>query len=159
MNPTPSDEQAYALAVMLTSGMPSHVAFSYFLEPEIDAIAAAQYQNLWLKSKNLQKAILKLQGKAWQEMSLEERVKYAVDKHYGEMAYYLYAHNYSELSGAEKTKADTCRAVLEAKLAGMAGKVDPLSKLYDDLLQAAKKQSAPAVFAAPIPASPTPKLS
>jgi hypothetical protein len=69
----------------------------------------------------------------WQEMSLQERIQYAIDKHYAEMAYFLYSRNYADLQGAEKAKADTCRMTLEAKLAGMAGKLDALSQFYADL--------------------------
>lgn len=153
MNPTPTKEEAYQLAVMLSSGMPASDAFSYFLDDETraDVFAVQKYQDNWLKSTALGKAVVELQGSPWQDMTLEQRVKYAVDKHYAEMAYYLYSHNYAELTGADKTKADTCRAVLEAKLAGLAGKVDPLSKLYQEMIDTAKRAAAPAAFPVPIP--------
>jgi hypothetical protein len=66
-------------------------------------------------------------------MSAEERIRFAIDKHYNEMAYFLYSHNYGELSGPDKAKADTCRQALEAKLAGTAGKFTPLDEFWNDM--------------------------
>jgi hypothetical protein len=68
-------------------------------------------------------------------MDLMEKIRYSIDRHYAQMAYYLYTHNYSELTAAEKSKADTARQVLEAKLAGRAGKETPLEAFTRDLLE------------------------
>jgi hypothetical protein len=59
------------------------------------------------------------------------------------MAFYLYSHNYCDLSGNEKLKADTCRQALEVKTAGMAGKLDALSQFYADILS--KKAGMPSL--------------
>ena len=128
----PSPEVALQFAVMLSCGMPPRDAIPYF-HPTASPDDLQSILKLWLKAESVQKAILKVQGKLWQEMPLNERIQYAIDKHYSEMAYYLYSRNYSELQGAEKAKADTCRQTLEAKLAGMAGKLDALSQFYADL--------------------------
>ncbi len=126
-------EKAYQLALIMSSGMPAEDAMGYFL-PDLDPIDRGPVMRRWLASENFAKAVNRLQGKAWQEMSLEERIRYAIDKHYTEHAYYLYTHNYASLTGADRQKADTCRQVLEAKLAGMAGKMDALNSFWSDLV-------------------------
>lgn len=131
----PSKEEALAFCLMLQSGMPPGEAILYFLtegaswEPtEVDRLCRS-----WLRSAAVKGARDAVMGRPWQDMTLEERLKFAVDKHYSEMAYFLYSRNYVELTGADKMKADTCRTALEAKLAGMAGKLDPLSRFWEDL--------------------------
>lgn len=123
---------AEQFALMLGSGMPPAEIIPYFLPDEQPDLQKATLAK-WLKSKELQAAVRHNQGKGWPEMSVEEKLRFSIDKHYTEMAYFLYSHNYSELQGSEKTKADTCRQALEARLAGMAGKVDALSRFFDDL--------------------------
>lgn len=130
----PNAEEALQFAMMLDSGMPSTEAIRYFHNPDGESeFNIKVIHDAWMRSQQVKKAVLQLQGKMWQEMSVEERIKYAINKHYSEMAYFLYAHNYASLTGADKTKADTCRAVLETKLAGMAGKMDALTRFYDDV--------------------------
>ena len=130
----PTKAQALQFAIMLSSGVPSRIAITYFLPEAFPDGSVLALHELWVKSEPIQKAILQLQGKAWQEMSVEERIKLSIEKHYSEMAYYLYANNYVDMVGAAKTKADTCRSALEAKLAGLAGKSDALSRFWDDVV-------------------------
>lgn len=114
--------------------MPSVQAMKYFIPST--GLAEVRFRALhdqWLASPLMAEALLKVQGKAWQDMDLDERMQFAINKHYTEMAYFLYNHNYAEASGSDKTKADTCRAALEAKLAGMAGKTDALTKFWADV--------------------------
>lgn len=129
----PSREQADHFALMLASGMPSLEVMTYFLEPGTDPAEIELVHSRWMRSQEVQAAILRLQGKAWQDLLLEDRIKLAIERHYSEMAYFLYSHNYGTLSGPEKQKADTCRTALEAKIAGMAGKMDALSRFWDDV--------------------------
>ena len=126
----PTPEQAYQFALMLQAGMPASDAIRYFFEaPDQKAMC-----DRWLASRELAKAVRTLQrDKGWQEMSTEERIQLAVDKNYNEMAYFLYAHNYSELAGAERAKADICRQALEARIAGTAGKLDAITRFWDDI--------------------------
>jgi hypothetical protein len=66
-------------------------------------------------------------------MTTEERMRYAIDIHYSQLATYLVSHNYADLAPADKQKADSARQAIEAKLAGMAGKGDALSRFLEDL--------------------------
>lgn len=126
----PTRAEAHELALMLAAGLPGEEAVVYFFELPEDAIAARKD---WLASHELAAAIETLQGKKWQAMSSDERIQLAIDKHYNELAYFLYSRNYVTLTGADKAKADTCRVALEVKLAGMAGKGDPLTRFWDDV--------------------------
>lgn len=115
--------------------MPAEDAIRYFMPEDMTdplPFTDKQYVARWLKAKTVKAALLKLQGKPWTEMTLDEQLNYAIDKVYREMAYFLYATNYSTLSGADRAKADTCRAAIEAKLSGMAGKMDAMSKFLED---------------------------
>lgn len=126
-------EAAEQFALILSSGVPQLDALRY-LRPGVDTHTLQDELSSWMEDKRVQRAILALQGKSWESMGLEERLRFAIDKHYTEAAYFLYSHNYATLGGAEKQKADTCRSVIEAKLAGMAGKMDALTHFFDDLL-------------------------
>ena len=130
----PTKEQALQFAIMLSSGVPSRVAVTYFLPEDFPEGSVIGLHEEWMKSEAIQQAILQLQGKAWQEMTVEERINLSIEKHYSEMAYYLYANNYVDMVGAAKTKADTCRSALEATRAGLAGKTDAISRVWDDVV-------------------------
>lgn len=133
---SPSSEEALSFAVMLSSGVPPEEAILYFKpDQELDPYAWAKSALPgWLSSPKVKNAILQTQGgKEWTELSLDQKIRLAVDKNYTEMAYFLYSHNYSTLVGSDKQKADTCRAALEAKLAGSAGKKDALTQFFDDI--------------------------
>lgn len=129
----PSASEALQFALMLKAGLPTSDAIVYFFPEDFPAAELEAEHQRWRKSKVVAKACEKVQGRPWVEMTLDQQIQFSIDKHYAEMAYYLYSHNYSELQGADKTKADTCRVALEAKLAGMAGKLDALSSFFADL--------------------------
>src|SRR3990167_1242496 len=124
-DPSPTRSEALQYALMLGSGMPPLDILTYFY-PDLAPIDLKGELDRWNRSHNVRAAILAQMGRAWQDMTLDERIAFAIDKHYSEMAYFLYSHNYAQLVGADKQKADTCRQALEAKLAGMAGKMGPL---------------------------------
>lgn len=131
---SPSKDEALQLALMVTAGMPTIEAIKYFYPSEPDPERIRFEHDRWMRTDEVKRAIKHVQGgKNWQEMSLEERIKFAVDKHYSELAYFLYTNNYATLTGADRQKADICRAALEAKLAGTAGKMDALTSWFDDV--------------------------
>lgn len=156
--PALTPEAARELALILQSGMPVSEAVLYFLPEGTPAAEARVVAERWQKSPALGKAVSALQGKSWQHMSLEEKMGLAVSKHYAEMAYFLYSRNYSELQGADKTKADTCREAIERKLTGTAGQQDPLTRFLADVQSGRIKLGQP-VAALPTPAPQVPKES
>jgi len=126
----PSHEEAFQFALMITAGVPSREAIRWFVS-ETDPLEIAAQHDAWMRDRAVRREVIKIQGgKAWQDLSLDEKISLSINKHYAEMAYFLYSRNYCELQGAEKAKADTCRSALEAKLAGQAGKMDALSQFY-----------------------------
>lgn len=129
----PDRDTAMQFAIIISSGMPHAEAIRYFYPDEENPTNLRALLNQWLKLDVVKEAILALEGKAWQERTLEEKIKFSIDKHYSELAYFLYSHNYAELEGAARAKADVCRQTLETKLAGMAGKMDALSSFWADV--------------------------
>ncbi len=146
-------ERAWQLALMLASGVPANEAIVYFLGADSDLRERQLVLQQWFKSSKLQAAIRRLNGADWHEMPLQERLQKAIDKHYSELAYFLYSHNYSEVDGINKTKSDTARTVLEAKLAGLAGQRDPLMAWIEDLKakKAAEERAKSTPVAVPAP--------
>lgn len=133
-----SDVQAEQFALILLSGCPVTQAVTYFLESSEDELRAVEE---WPRQPAVLAATKKLTGGvAWQEMGEQERIEFALKKHYAELAYFIYSTNYNDLEGAKKQKSDTCRQVLETKLAGLAGQSNPLTDFYSDMLSTYKKQ-------------------
>ncbi len=123
---------ARQFALMLQGGMPAIDAIRYFVPGMEEQLLPGEAQR-WMRSHFVSKAILFIQGKTFQDMTLEEKIKYTLDLHYSQIAYYLYSRNYSELNGADRQKADICRSALEAKAAGTAGTRSPISDFWDDV--------------------------
>lgn len=133
---TPTPDTAVAFATMLSAGCPPGEAVRYFLPTDEGGLAPSFVSAMaekWLTHSLVQRAIKKLQGGDWTELTAEGRIRLAIDKHYTEMAYFLYSRNYVDLTGQEKSKADTCRAALEAKLAGTAGQASALELFWADV--------------------------
>jgi hypothetical protein len=128
----PSKDQAFQFAVMLQAGLPAQDAILYFTD-EIDDHVLEVLLREWLSSRAVNAASLSLNGKPWNEMSLDEKIRTSLDLTYSSMAYFLLTHNYGTLGRDDKAKADSARAALEAKLAGTAGKGDALSEFFADL--------------------------
>jgi hypothetical protein len=127
-----SKDSALQFALMVKSGMPPIDVIGYFY-PDVTPAELHPLLKEFQRSDNVKHATLTLQGKPWQDMSLDEQIRFAVDKTYSEMAYFLYSHNYSTLSGHDKLKADTCRQSLESKIAGTSGQMNPLTQFWEDI--------------------------
>lgn len=116
---------------MLQAGAPVLRAIEYFTGT--DNPSAPDIAYAWLHSHVVRREMKRLEGTSFEEKSSEERWRSALDRHYDQMAYFLYHNNYNDLQGPDKQKADACRLALEAKVAGMAGKGDALTRFFDDL--------------------------
>ena len=129
------DREAQEFAVMLLSGAPIADIVPYFWTTRADDETLLACEDWWPRQVEVVTALQALTGgEPWHRMSDEARLDHALTKHYNELAYVLWTTNYAECTGAAKTKADTCRAAIEAKVAGMAGKESPLARFYHDLL-------------------------
>ena len=133
----PTKDQALKFALMIQHGYPSEHAIQYFYPELVEAADSEGLQRVhaaWTLSKEVKAAILTVQGdREWQDLSLTDQIEFALNKNYAELAYFLYANNYSTMSGTERQKADIARAALESKLAGSAGKLDPLMQWFSDI--------------------------
>jgi hypothetical protein len=141
-----TSENALQFAVMLQAGLPPSQAILYFAESDDPGELAVQL-NKWMRSRAVKQAMLTLMKKPWQDMTLDERCRYALDQHYSQLAYLLHSEHYGEAGPTDKAKLDTARQAIEAKMAGMAGKTDALSQLLLDIkegkLRVAKPLAAP----------------
>lgn len=128
----PDKDQALAFAIMLQAGLPAKDAILYFATSEDPSEQAYMLQD-WQRSASVKRAMLSLMGKAWQDMTLEEKRDHALNLHHAQLAYFLFSHHYEDLASADKQKADTARQVLEAHRAGTLGKEDALTKFFSDI--------------------------
>lgn len=127
--------EAQQLALLILSGVPPIDAVAPFISSEAGEGALEKAAVELPRQQLVLKAIQDLSGGVpWQKLRPEERLQIALDKHYAEMAYFMWTHNYTDLSGVDKVKADTCRAALEAKLAGTAGKGSILDRFYEEVI-------------------------
>jgi hypothetical protein len=129
---TPTPELALQFAIMVNAGLPPSEAILYFSASE-DPRELAEMTRAWQRSREVRRAMASLMQRSWTDMSLQERCQAALDQHYTQLAYLLYSSHYAEAQQADKTKLDTARQAIEAKLAGTAGKGDALSQFFDDI--------------------------
>jgi hypothetical protein len=131
-----TETEAAAFAQIILSGAPVPEAVRYFWPEPLDPELEAAYCVCWPVQPEVVAATDRLTGgDPWHQLTDAVRLDRALTKHYNELAYFLWTTNYTECAGAEKVKADTCRAAIEAKVAGMAGRESPLARFYHDLLQ------------------------
>lgn len=137
-------ENALQFAIMLQAGLPAGEAILYFTDSDDPLEIQAQLRR-WMNSAAVRKATATLMKKPWQQMSLDERCRYALDQHYSQMAYLLHSNHYGAAESTLKAKLDTARQAIEAKLAGMAGKTDALSQFLERLGAGNRRVGAPAL--------------
>ena len=130
-----NEDEAAAFAAMLLAGAPVVDAVGYFFPDDAHESFIADAVETWPVQSEVLDALQRYSGgEAWHTMSDEARCELALRKHFNEMAYYLWTNNYTELDGAGKVKADTCRQALQEKASGLAGKDSPIARFYRDLL-------------------------
>lgn len=138
----PDELQAQQFAVMLQSGLPATDAIMYFVEIE-DPKDLGPFVKKWQRSPLVRQALIRLTKKSFMDMTPDERMKYALELHYNQLAYVLVSQNYADAGSAEKSKADTARSAIEAKLAGTAGKTSAMDRFFDDLAAGKLKLAQP----------------
>lgn len=136
-----TDDLALQFAIMLRAGLPAETAILYFTD-STDASEISAQLSRWTRSKHLQSAQLKLMGKNWQDMTLEEQIDCGLTQHYSTLAFLLWSTNYITVGANDKAKLDTARTALEAKRAGTSGQADPINRFFADF-QAGKLKFNP----------------
>ena len=126
---------AEQFALMLLAGAPATHAVRYFLEEEATEDQVVGAAETWPSQPVVLEALRKYSGgESWHEMTTQQRLNLALEKHYNEMAYFLWTTSYVECDTQDRAKADTCRSALEVKMSGLAGQESPLARFYTDML-------------------------
>jgi len=123
------------LATLLRSGVPQPDALAYILGPSLDPHLAPTILARWLRDPAVRDALATLNGGAWPTLAPEARLDVALDKHYAEMAYFLYTHDFDQATGPELRKLDTARTALEAQRTGRLQANSPFMKFLTALLK------------------------
>jgi hypothetical protein len=125
---------------LLHAGLPQLKAMAY-LVPEYDRTVSktmrAGWRRRWMNDPLLLDAAKRLNGGEWVSLDPERRLEIALDKHYAELAYFLYTHDYADLEEVDLKKADVAREALAAKLnaADAEGEDAPFTRFMRDLME------------------------
>lgn len=141
----PSEEQALEFAKLLRAGVPQPDALCYVLgsvEPGVIEMALPR----WMRARRVVDALATLNGGRWPSLEPDARLDIALDKHYAEMAHYLYTHDYETADGPTLKKLDTARASLETLRTGRLEQNSPFVKFLRSILGA--KANVPTLPAA-----------
>jgi hypothetical protein len=138
----PTDEQATQFVIMLRAGLPAEHAIQYFVQSE-DMRELSVIMSKWMKSRKVAQAQRLLDGKSWQEMTLDEQMRTALDQHYAAQAYMLRTVHYLTADSGEKAKLDSARNAIEAKLAGTSGKLTAMDQFFQDIKTGVVKLNKP----------------
>lgn len=129
----PSDEQALEFAKLLRSGVPQPDALAYVL-----GTVEAGYIDLalprWMRAKNVVEALATLNGGRWPALEPDARLDIALDKHYAELAHFLYTHDYETAEGRDLGKINAAREALEKLRTGRLEQSSPFVKFLRTLL-------------------------
>ncbi len=141
----------------LSAGLPAATAFAYCAPDVSDPRHASTALAKWLNDPLLVLAVNALNGGEWHELEPDRRLEVALDKHFAELAYYLWSHNFAVSDGAELAKLIEARKAIteKMKLDSGEGEDTPFVKAMRDLVSGALGDAAPPLHTA-IPV-PTPK--
>lgn len=137
----PTESQALEFAKLLRAGVPQPDALCYVLgavEPGIIELALPR----WMRSRLVVDALATLNGGRWPALDHDARLDIALDKHYAEMAHYLYTHDYDSADGPTLRKLDAARTSLESLRTGRMQENSPFVKFLRSIL-APKSTPAP----------------
>lgn len=138
--PRLTPDLAYELVKLLHAGLPQLQAMAY-LVPEYDRGVSKTlrigWRRRWMNDPLLLDAAKRLNGGEWVSLDAERRLEIALDKHYAELAYFLYTHDYADLEEVDLKKADVAREALAAKLNAAESEGDdaPWTRFVRDLME------------------------
>lgn len=133
----PSDDQAHQFAKLLLAGVPQPDALCYVLgsvEPGIIELALPR----WMRSPRVVDALATLNGGRWPSLDADARMDIALDKHYAELAHYLYTHDYDTAEGKTLSKLDKAREALESQRTGRIQANSPFMRFLNAILAPGK---------------------
>lgn len=130
----PTAEQAQVFAELVDCGIPScHAAM--IANPEIDLAVSVDVGKRWERDGAVRSAQVLAMGGDWRKLTDEQRFKYALKRHYNQIAYFMATHNWGESQTSDLAKLDKGRDALEKKLAGTAGLGDPTTAFWEKALR------------------------
>lgn len=127
--PTLTADTAYEFVKLLHAGLSGLDALAYIAPDYLgtiaeDADAQRALLTAWARSRLVLEATTKLNSAPWQSLDPEARLQIALDKHYAELAYFLYTHDWSEAEGTDLKKATDAREALAKRLEGSDSTTD-----------------------------------
>lgn len=125
--------EAAQFAMLAMAGVPNTEIVLYFLPTAAEDEDVQEAVVQWPRQREVVQEMQKFSKGPWQDLTDTQRWEAALAKTYNEMAYFLWSHNYAELTGSERQKADTCRMAIEAKMAGTSGQSSPMERMYQEL--------------------------
>lgn len=163
--PSLTADTAYEFVKLLHSGLDAPHALAYLAPAYIASLAGkrAEFNTLvvqWARSPLVLDATTKLNGGAWHKLEPDDRLRIALDKHYAELAYFLYTHDFAIVDGQDLKKATDAREALAKKLEGNDGPGTPTDAFIKILMeQGAKAFDRPVQIGEPFPIPTRPKES
>ena len=121
--PALTSETAYEFVQLLHAGLSGLDALA-FIAPEYrealagDAAKSQAWLLQWSRSRLVLEAATTLNHGQWHKLDAEARLAIALDKHYAELAYFLYTHDWATLQGLDLSRATDARTALAKKLEG-----------------------------------------
>lgn len=130
---------ARQLVQLLHAGVPALTCLAY-LAPDYHAALTLEQRKAWYLALVGSRAVLdaarELNGGDWQTLDADRRLTLALDKHFAELAHYLYTHDYAEADGNEAKKISEARAAITEKLRGDSeGDDTPFTRMMRDLME------------------------
>lgn len=124
---------------LLHAGLPADHALAYMAPDYYATIGEPARKTLvgrWLSSRIVLAATEQLHEGKWAKLPLAKREEIALDKTFGQLAYYLYTHDYATLEGPDLKKANDARVALMEKLKAtdVEGDETPMQRLMRDIL-------------------------
>lgn len=121
-----TEDRAVLWAKLLFAGCPPMQAVIFFVQG-LTIEQQKEALRLWSTHPLTQKAVNDLQGGSWLDLTNEQRVRIAYDKHIAEVAFYVHSHSFVQASDKDDIeKMKQAREVLKAVL-GHAPDGDPMA--------------------------------
>ncbi len=98
-------------------------------EPELVPEAAEETAAAWERDAVVEARQRELMGGEWRTLTSQQRMVYALRKHYNQIAFFVATGNWGEATGAELTKLNVGRDVLE-KAGATLPKLDPAAEVW-----------------------------
>jgi hypothetical protein len=151
----PTPEQAALFALMIDSGLSPRAALAHFCEDTAVPAAVEELALRWSRSSAVHTAARALRGQDWHRLSLVERMRAGLNKHYSQLAFMLVScDDYNALDGPHAAKHDRARAALELKIASSSGQDDAGTRFWEEFVAQKAAAAKPTATGGSSPGEP-----